>query len=131
MIFVDTSVWVAALRSKRSAEAQELSRLLDADEVALSAPVRVELLAGASRSDLSLLRPGLSALPLFFPTEATWETIENWLQIASAAGRRFGMADLLIAAVADQYGGAIWSLDSDFEEMAGLRLVRLHLPGRG
>ena len=126
MIFVDTSVWVEALRSGESAAAHHLGSLLDSDEVALSAPVRVEILAGASSRDHVRLRHVLSALPLFFPGDRTWVRIDDWLDRARAAGERFGFADLLIAAIAADHDGAIWSLDGDFARMARVGLVEVH-----
>lgn len=126
MIFVDTSVWVEALRSGESAAALHLGGLLDSGEVALSAPVRVEILAGASSRDHVPLRRVLSALPLFFPTEQTWMRIDEWLERARAAGERFGFTDLLIAAIAADQHAPIWSLDSDFTRMARVGLVEIH-----
>ncbi len=126
MIFVDTSVWVEALRSGKSAAALELGGLLESGEVALSAPVRVEILAGASSRDHVPLRRALSALPLFFPTEQTWMRIDDWLEVARAAGERFGFADLLVAAIAADHHASIWSRDSDFTRMARIGLVDLH-----
>lgn len=126
MIFVDTSVWVEALRSGESAAALHLRALLDSGEVALSAPVRIEILTGASSRDNAQLRRVLSALPLFFPTEQTWVRIEHWLERARKTGERFGFADLLIAAIAADQHALIWSLDSDFARMARIGLVEIH-----
>ena len=97
MILVDSSVWVAALRTGESGEARALRRLLDDDAVALAMPVRLELLAGASARQLHRLRPLFSALPLWIPKESTWWLIDSWIETAARAGQRFGMADLLIA----------------------------------
>jgi len=126
VIFVDTSVWVEALRSQKSPTALHLVELLDSGEVALSAPVRIEILVGASNRDVVQLRRVLSALPLFFPTEETWIRIDDWLERARTAGERFGFADLLIAAIAADQHAPIWSLDADFTRMAGIGLVEIH-----
>lgn len=128
MIFVDTSVWVAALRQGESREAIHLSQLLDLDEVALAVLVRLEILAGASRQDQLRLRRTLAALPTFYPDQLTWSTIEGWVEKAAMAGQRFGIADLLIGALAGEQRAPLWSLDSDFERLAALDLVSLYRP---
>ncbi len=128
MIAVDTSVWVTALRSATSREAQTLGQLVDADEVLLPVPVRVELLAGASTRDRPALRRGLAALPLLYPTDETWALVDGWVERAGRAGERFGVGDLLIAALASEVDALVWSLDSDFTRMSGLSLVGIYEP---
>lgn len=128
MIFVDTSVWVAALRSGEGDEARYLQSLLDRDEVSLAAPVRVEILVGASRRDQPRLRRSLSALPVFYPNAATWTLIDEWVNTASFAGERFGFADLLIGVLAAQQESSVWSLDSDFGRMERIGLLELYRP---
>jgi predicted nucleic acid-binding protein len=126
VIFVDTSIWIEALRSRETAAAQHLTALLDAGQVALAAPVRIEILSGASNRDNPHLRRVLSALPVFFPSDRTWARIDDWLDLARAAGERFGFADLLIAAIAADHNAEVWSLDSDFSRMNSIGLVNRH-----
>jgi predicted nucleic acid-binding protein len=117
---------VSALRDSSTSTAATLSGLLDADEVALALPVRLELSAGVARVERAALRRALTALPVVAPTDATWALIERWIEQAANAGQRFALTDLLIAALADELGGLVWSLDADFERMASVGLVRLY-----
>ena len=128
MVVVDTSVWVAVLRSRAAVEAPVLGALLDADDVILPVPVRVELLLGAPAREHTRLRRILSALPIAYPADATWTLIESWAGGAVDAGHRFGVGDLLIAALASEQGALVWSLDRDFERMARLKFVSPYDP---
>lgn len=126
MIVVDSSVWIEALRKGDSAQARTLRSLLDADEAALAVPVRVELLGGASVAKRPALRRALSALPVLYPSDETWTLVDRWMEAAGQAGERFGVADLLIGAMAHETGSLVWSLDSDFLRMERLGFVGLY-----
>ena len=126
MICVDTSVWVAAFGDSAGREARHLAYLMRRNAMVLSSPVRVELLAGASGESHGPLRERFSALPQAVPDQATWDRIEEWLATAVAAGQRFSLADLLIAATAAERNAPVWTLDADFERMQKLGFVELY-----
>jgi predicted nucleic acid-binding protein len=128
VIVVDTSVWVSVLRSREGPESAVFHRLLDSDEVLLPVPVRIELLAGARKADRLPLRRALSALPVQYPSDETWQLVDQWVEKAGQAGERFGMGDLLIGALAAEVGALVWSLDSDFERLSRLKLVQIYEP---
>ena len=58
------------------------------------------------------------------PAEETWPPLDDWISRAADAGQRFAVTDLLIARLADEVGALVWSLDSDFENLARLELVQ-------
>lgn len=127
MIAVDTSVWIDFFRGRQPVAAK-LSDLLDRQEVALPIPVRIEILAGAGRAEQVRLRRLLSALPLLYPTDLSWRRMEDWVMKSAATGQRFGLGDLLIAAVAVDHDTTIWSLDADFKRLERLGFVSLATP---
>jgi predicted nucleic acid-binding protein len=126
VILVDTSVWVAVLRSPTAPEAPLLAQLIDADAVVLPLPVRVELLSGCPVRDRAKLQQRLSALAVARPTDDTWALVEAWVTKAADKGQHFGVGDLLIAALAAERTALVWSLDRDFERMEKLKLVQLY-----
>jgi predicted nucleic acid-binding protein len=126
VIVVDTSVWIAARRQPGADVAEVLSGLLDADEVALALPVKLELWAGVAKVDRQRFQRAFSALPLLVPTEDTWQPLDDWIARAADNGLRIGLTDLLIARLADEAGALVWSLDADIERLAALELVRLY-----
>lgn len=126
MIAVDTSVWVAALRQPGSEEADILRGLMDADLVAMPVPVRTELLIGAGGRTRDRLARTLAALPMIYPTDDTWHTIDAWTATANANGQRFSLGDLLIGVLAAREQALVWSLDEDFRRLAALDLVKLY-----
>ncbi len=126
MIVVDTSVWVGVRRDVRLAAA--LDSLLDADEVALALPVRLELWAGTSRKDRRAVARTFSALAQVVPTEDTWRRMADGIARAADAGERFAFVDMLIGVLATDTGALVWSLDSDFERMERLGLVSRYDP---
>lgn len=128
MILVDTSVWIVYFRASDRHLTAHLQALLEEDRVSLAVPVKIEILCGSAARDRARLRRVLEALPLLIPSSSTWERMEGWIEKAVSKGERFGVADLLIAALAADRGMLLWSLDSDFGRMQKLGFVRLHTP---
>lgn len=123
MIVVDTSVWVEAGRAKGTETRETLRGLIDADEVALALPVRLELASGLNRKQRDPFLRALAGLPLLVPTEDTWTLVESWIGAAVDRGHRFSIPDLLIAGLTREIGGLVWSLDDDFVRLEKLGYV--------
>ena len=126
MIVVDTSVWVEAIRRPKGTTQFTLRQLIDADEVGLALPVRIELIAGIARKDRRAFVRALSGLSILVPTEETWRLIEPWVAPAADKRHRFGVTDLLIAGLAHEAGALVWSLDADFDRLESLGLVQTY-----
>jgi predicted nucleic acid-binding protein len=128
VILIDTSIWISFFRSGDHRIVTGVWDLLEGEQAVLAAPVRIELLIGASRRDRTRLDRLLSALPVLYPSHETWRRIDRWIDLAAKAGQRFGFADLLIASLGADEGAAVWSLDRDFKRMARLGFIERHVP---
>ncbi len=133
MIFIDTSIWIEFFRrsaargpTRRTQDQikRGLAQLLDEDRVALAVPVRIEVLSGVKKEQFSRLARLLNAVPTFTPSESTWELVERSALLGVTAGFHFGIGDLLIASIAEERQAPVWSLDTDFQTMELLGIVR-------
>ena len=105
-----------------------LHELIDADLAAVALPVRLELRAGVANQDRKAHALSYDTLPQLVPTEETWSPLADWIERAADAGQHFAIVDLLIASLANEIGGLVWSLDKDFERMERLNFVSLYVP---
>lgn len=126
MVAIDTSVWIEFFKGKNPQLVENVNFLLDQEEVMLLSPVWIEVLSGASRQEVLTLKYVLSSLPMYYPQESTWDVMRGWIEISSQKGFRFGMADLLIAAVSKENDGFLWSLDKHFSQMEKLKFIKIY-----
>jgi predicted nucleic acid-binding protein len=94
--------------------------------VALALPVRIEFVAAATKKERPKLRRLMAALPMVVPAEDTWPLVESWKARGIDAGYSFSLSALLIAALAHELTGLVWSLDTDFAAMEKLGFVRCY-----
>jgi predicted nucleic acid-binding protein len=122
VILIDTSAWIEYLRGTDSHAAQEVERRLTGatDQVVMTAPIAMELLAGApNASALLALETLTNGLP--------WLDIDVRLDFHAAAavyrtGRARGytvrsLVDCLIAVVAARHGVTLLHRDADFDTL--------------
>ena len=81
---------------------------------------------GARAADRAKLEKALKGLPLLYPSDESWRTIDRWAERASRAGMTFSIGDLLIGVLAADIGGLVWSLDADFGRMKKLKLIEVY-----
>lgn len=132
MILVDSSAWVEYLRATGSATHHEVRRLLMAqpEQVAVTEPVVLELLAGPTQPDvvakLDQLLNGLALLQV--DAALDYRAAATVYRAARMQGQTVrSLLDCLIAAVAVRSGAALLHQDRDFDVLAGVLLdLRLH-----
>ena len=128
MPLIDTSAWVEYLRDSNSATCNEVDRLLNF-EPAICDPVRMELLAGARDEQHVTQLEKLLARATVIKTESI--DYDNAAAIYRAC-RRLGLTirthiDCLIAAIAIRTNTKIIHHDSDFDAIARVTKLKIHV----
>jgi predicted nucleic acid-binding protein len=117
-ILVDTCVWSIALRGGAAKDAQiaeELTQLIDDNQVKIIGAIRQELLSGYSdKQSYERLRAKLK----FFPNEpildSDYEAAAEYSNFCRAKGIQGSHTDFLICAVAIRAKLKIFTTDKDF-----------------
>jgi hypothetical protein len=127
LILIDSSAWVEFLRGTGSGVCEEVDRLLES-EIAISDPVRMEVLAGARNPQhLIQLRALLGVASMRHCRAEDYESAaaiyRNCRQSGESVRR---LIDCLIAAVAIREQLPVLHQDSDFEVIARHTALALH-----
>lgn len=122
-VLVDTSVWITSVRRPSSAVADELRLLLERDEVATTEVVIGEVLQGArTQDDFDEWSERLDALHFFSGDLGVWTRAAQTAFILRSKGTRTPLSDLLVAQVALDNDLPVFTTDSDFQRVPGLKL---------
>ncbi|HUI41344.1 MAG TPA: PIN domain nuclease [Terriglobia bacterium] len=115
MILVDTSVWVDFLNSAQSAAGDELERLIRVGApLAVTGLIVAEVLQGLRR-EISPVTGILGRWRVLEPRGlATYEAAAAIFREARRRGITLTTVDAVIAALALDYGAALFTLDRDF-----------------
>lgn len=133
LLLADTSAWH---RSRHPEVAAEWRRILDDDLVATTVPIRLEVLFSAQTArDYDAISRELDALRQL-PCDAhalqRALDVQRLLAHSRPLHHRVAIPDLIIAAVAELSGAAVWHYDRDFDRIAaitGQEVVWLAQPG--
>ena len=127
MVIADSSIWIDFQRDPGSETGRELDRLLDADEVVMVGPVLTEVLQGArSEGELEFFSSHLTALLFLETSQETWVRAGELNYQLRQSGNMLSVGDLVISTLGLQHDMAVYSLNGDFDRVAGLRR---HAPG--
>ena len=123
MVLVDTSVWVALFRSRRTEAASRLRRMLDDERPFAIMPVIMqELMQGAAdERDFALLDQyltGQTMLLPFHPVDSHRRAARIYFDCRRRGFTPRSTIDCLIAQVAVEHGVPLLHNDRDYERIA-------------
>lgn len=132
MILVDTSAWVEFDRATGSSIDEFLTKLIgETDQVAVSEPIVMEVLAGArdDRREQELRRLMQRFDLLRFDPVVDFDTAASIYRRCRQTGvTPRGMVDCMIAAVAWRTDAGLLSADADMKHIASIMSIRLESP---
>lgn len=122
MVVVDTSVWIEYLRAPASGPGRALAALLERREALITGVVITEVMQGVRSGPQ---RTAVANHLMYMPYEDLDK--DGWLHAGELSaqlrqqGLTMGIADLVIAAVALQGAHEVYTLDSDFQRIPGIK----------
>ena len=126
MKLVDTSVWIEFLRRKGDLGVKHvLARLLQADRVACTCPIRFELLSGVKPNEEADLQQALALAQHFDIEPDDWTAAAQLERQLRGKGLTIPRNDLFVAVVSMRTGVPVVCRDLHFDVMqkiAGHRL---------
>jgi len=124
-IIVDTTIWIEFFRSPDSTVANHLKDLLRQRRVVMVGMVMAEILQGVKApKEANLVLTSFTKLPYSEMTKDRWQQAGEISASLRKKGTTIPLSDLVIAACALAEGYEVYTLDSHFKRIPG---VKTHL----
>jgi predicted nucleic acid-binding protein len=128
MAVVDSSVWVEFFRASTPTPVRRLVEpYVRARDVALCEPVVFEILRAAPAVQRSAIETLFRLLPVLDTPGSLWRDACRLGQKCAQAGLAVGGMDLLIAQVCLHHATRLVTLDRQFEQIASIVALNVHL----
>jgi predicted nucleic acid-binding protein len=118
-VLVDTCIWSLALRGnapKEVAIAEQLSQLIDENQVRIIGPIRQELLSGyTDKNSFERLRQKIQYFPNDPIADVDYESAAEYSSFCRSKGVQGSHTDFLICAVSIRAKFRIYTTDNDFQ----------------
>ena len=118
-VLIDTCIWSLALRGnvpKEVAVAEQLSQLIDENQVRIIGPIRQELLSGyTDKNSFERLRQKIQYFPNEPIIDADYESAAEYSNFCRSKGIQGSHTDFLICAVSIRAKFRIYTTDKDFQ----------------
>jgi predicted nucleic acid-binding protein len=127
-IIVDTTVWIDFFRRSDSPHSLHLKLLLREGRVLLLGVVLAEILQGIkTQKESVIVKKGLLKLPYIEMTRKIWEKAGEISASLLRKGITVPLSDLIVASCALSEDLEVFTLDSHFRKVPGLRLHKYTL----
>jgi hypothetical protein len=124
-VIVDTSIWIQFFNFPQSKEKKEVDKLLNDNRVALVGVIVSELLQGSrSQEDFEKIEDKINALPYVKVSKNTWMEVGRTSFKLRKQGITLPLTDILIATLAKESGGEIYTLDPHFKKIPQVKLYK-------
>ena len=120
-VLLDTSTWVEFFRGT-SKTADVVAQLIETGEALICGVIIYELTQGAKPEEAAHLSEVLSALRYIEMTSGLWTKAGNISADLRLKGITLPMSDLLIGAIALEHGIEVFTLDTHFQSIPGIKL---------
>jgi predicted nucleic acid-binding protein len=123
MVIADSSVWIEFLKRPHTRIGQEMTRLLRANEVLMVGTVLAEVLQGANNDDqIESIGSRMLVLPFLEADQAVWRQAGSLASQLRRQGQTTALGDIVIAVQAIESDHAVFTTDTDFRRVPGLKL---------
>ena len=128
MVIADSLTWIEYFRVRESPVREVMQSLLERDEVLVVGVALSEVLRGVrSVEEHNRVARAMRTLPYAEAAQETWVLCAGIMRELRSEGVTVHLGDALIAAIAIEGGHEVYTRDSDFDRIPGVRLYRPEL----